>query len=176
MKNLAAALFLATITATGTSAMRAAPAPGSGAAQTQRQPVDLGPQDTLLHRPTPAPEASATPSAKKEPLTAALYKDEKGKESASVITTSDPQVYVRWSDGTGVKGDKVRVAWYAVDTGGVISKNKKLTESTVTLTGEGQSGSSFVQAPKGGFPAGTYRVDVYDGAKLAKSLKFTVKK
>ena len=176
MKHLIAVSFLALATATSTYAMGSGPVPGSGTTQAQGQPVDLGPQDTLLHRPTPAPQATAAPSGTKEPLTAALYKDDKGKESASVFTTSDPQVYVKWIDGTGAKGDKVRVAWYAVDTGGAVSKNKKLTESTSTLTTAGQSGSSYIAAPKGGFPAGTYRVDVYDGAKLAKSLKFTVKK
>ena len=175
MKHLAATLFLATVTATGLYAMGSG-ATGSSTAQAPGQAADFGPQSSALRRPTPAPQSSAAPSGKKEPLTAALYKDDKGKESASVFTASDPQVYVKWIDGTGVKGDKVRVAWYAVDTGGAVSKNKKLTESTSTLTGDGQSGSSFIAAPKGGFPVGTYRVDVYDGAKLAKSLKFTVKK
>ena len=133
------------------------------------------------HTPIPkggAP-AAASPGAKgpvaKVPLTASLAKDEKGKQPASVFSKSDPEICLKWTGGMGSKGDKVRVVWVAVDTGGAITKNKKLTESSMTLAEMGQPGSSYISAPKGGFPAGSYRVDVYEGSKVSKSLKFTVK-
>lgn len=133
-------------------------------------------ETTLLHRPTPTPGPAATTSKEKKPITASLSKDEKGKESTETFSVGDPKIYLIWKDDTASKGDKVRVAWYAEETGGVFKKGSKLTEFTQTLPGPGSFGSSILPAPKGGFPAGTYRAEVYDGKTLAKSLKFTVKK
>ena len=177
MKTLLAVLFSASLTATGLYAMGSAP--NAPAPASQGQPAGFGAEDTLLHRPTPTPAASVAPSASKtkQPLTATLGKDNTGKANLTTFASSDPKIYLVWKAETGIKGEKVHIAWYAVDTGGAISKNKKLTEATQTIPATGSiSGSSYIEKPASGFPAGTYRVDVSDDGKLVKSLKFTVQK
>ena len=56
----------------------------------------------------------------------------------------------------GVKGDKIRIVWYAEDTGGAdFTKNKKLTEATQTTDGPRfqSMGPPTSNSPSGGFPA-----------------------
>lgn len=176
MKSLLAVVFSASLAATSLYAMGSGPS--APAPSGQGQPASFG-DDGMLHRPTPKPEASPAASnpKTKQPLTVSLGKDNTGKENLTTFASSDPKIYLVWKAETGTKGEKVHTAWYAVDTGGAISKNKKLTENTQTIPGTGSvSASSYIEKPAGGFPAGTYRVDVSDDGKLVKSLKFTVKK
>ena len=127
------------------------------------------------HTPVPTP-AKAAPPGEKKPMAASLTKDDKGKEVTTAFTTADPKIFLQWSDPSATKGDKVSVSWFAEDTHGVFPKNKKVTESSQTAAGPGAYGSLYITAPSGGLPPGKYRADVYDGSKLAKSLKFTVAK
>ncbi len=171
MKYLAKSLFLLSFVALGACSTT------SAQTHTAAGPVDLGPQDTAIHRPTPTPApAGQTAVADNTPLTAKLAKDNEGKTATTVFSTSDPKVYVVWKDGASVKGNTLRVAWYAEDTGGAMTKNKKLTEVTKTFTGPGSFGAFYLPATASGFPAGKYRADLYEGSKLSKSLKFTVAK
>lgn len=178
MKKFAAVLFLATSTAIGVYAMGSQPtSPGQSQNSGAQQPAGFGDDASLLHRPTPTPAAQTPVDPKnKKPLTATLGKDNTGKNSVTTFAPNDPKIYLVWKDDTGAKGDKVRIAWFAENTGGAVSKNKKLTEATQIVPGAGSFGSSYLLMPSGGFPVGKYRVDVYDGTKLAKSLKFVVTK
>ena len=175
MKSLLALLVLATFTATGTYAQSSS---GSSSNQTQaRQPATFADETSGIKRPTPTPAPAGPVNPKdKKPLTAILAKDEKGKEATNVFSTMEPKIYVVWKDDTGVKGDKLHVVWYAVNTNGAMAKNKKIHESTQTVPGPGAYGAPFIGAPAKGFPPGSYRVDVYDGTKLGKSLPFEIKK
>ena len=175
MKSVITFLFLVTFTTSGVYAM--GEAAGSRQSSAPGQPASFGDEDTAIHRPTPTPAPTGPVSAKdKKPLTATLGKDKTGKGNLSAFATSDPTIYLVWKAETGTKGEKVHVAWYAVDTGGAISKNKKLSEGTQTIPGTGSvSGSSFIAKPANGFPAGTYRADVSDDGKVVVSLKFTIK-
>ncbi len=160
MKSLVAVLILATLTAT--SAFAAGDSP---------EPASFGDQYTALRRPTPKPGNAAAPK-EKVPITASLSKDSAGKQGGTTFASSDPTVYCVWKAETGTKGEKVRVAWFSE-----AGKEKKITENTQTLPGTGSvSGSGHIEKPAGGFPAGNYRVEVYDDGKLAKSLKFTITK
>ena len=134
--------------------------------------------DSLGHTPVPRnPPAAAgakTSGAKSNaPLTASLAKDDKGKKPATVFSSTDPKIFLVWEDDSAAKGDKLRFVWYME---GGASKSKKLTESTSTLPGPGAYSATYIVMPVGGFPVGSYRAEVYNGAKLAKSLPFTVKK
>ncbi len=163
MKSLAAVLILATCTATL--------AFSAGSAPTSNDPASFGDQYTPIRRSTPKPDSSAAPK-EKVPITAALSKDAAGKQGATTFNSTDPTIYCVWKAETATKGEKVRVAWFAV-----AGKDKKLTENTQTIPGTGSiSGSGHLEKPAGGFPAGKYRVDVYDDAKLAKSLTFVITK
>ena len=178
MKSALALLFLVAFTAVGAHATAPSDAAGSRQSTAPGQPASFGDETSGIRRPTPTPTPTGTVSPKdKKPLTAVLGKDKTAKENVSTFASSDPTIYLVWKAETGSKGEKVHVAWYAVDTGGAISKNKKLTEGTQIIPAAGSiSGSSFISKPAGGFPAGTYRADVADDGKVVISLKFTVKK
>ena len=123
MKYFVAFLFCVMFTATGEYAF------GTEPKQPTVQPdasAGLGDDTTLLHRPTPPPSASSSSSAPKEkkPITAILTKEEKGKTNMTTFTPSDT-VRLLWQDPTGAKGDKIRVVWYAVDTGKVFPKKQE---------------------------------------------------
>lgn len=178
MKSFVVSLLLTVVATVGAYATGPS-AQGGPPEAAAPQPASFGDGDTLLRRPTPTPAAASakTDPKEKKPLTATLGKDNTGKESMTTFASSDPKIYLVWKAETGVKGEKVRVAWIAEDTGGTIPKNKKLTEGTQTIPATGSiNATSFIEKPAGGFPAGKYRVDVYDDGKLAKSLKFTIKK
>jgi hypothetical protein len=124
-----------------------------------------------IRRPTPAPGSSV---ASGKPLAASLATDAKGNSPTTNFPSTIPKIYLAWTDGTGTKGEKLRVVWIAEDAAGISTKNKKLTEGSETLPGPGSVGTFYLPAPKGGFPVGKYRVEMYEDSKLAKTLRFSV--
>jgi hypothetical protein len=124
----------------------------------------------------PRADTPAPASGPAKPLEASLSKDEKGQSTTTTFASDSPKIYLQWSDAGATKGEKLRVVWIAESTAGSSTKNKKLTESAGTLPGPGSYGSFFLKEPAGGFAVGKYRVDLYENAKLAKTLKFTVTK
>ena len=146
-----------------------------GARAASAQMGNSGPGDTPIglfgHTPVPA---SAKTTGPKKPLEGSLAKDEKGGRAGMTFAKADTKIYLLCKDVSGVKGDKVRVVWIAEETGGAFPKNKTLNDFTQTLSGPGQATSFFATVP-GGFPVGKYHADLYDGATLVKTLKFTVK-
>ena len=160
MKSLAAFLILATCTATL-----------AFSAGNANDPASFGDQYTPLRRATPKPDSSAAPK-EKVPITATLSKDGAGKQTATTFSSTDPAIFCVWKAETGVKGEKVRVAWYAM-----AGKDKPLTDSTQTIPSPGSiSGSGHIDKPAGGFAPGKYRAEVFDDGKMVKSLTFTVSK
>ncbi len=158
MKRFACLLALATF---------AAVAPGYGQSATD-QVVE---QMSGIHRPTPKPGASpgaTSTSVATGPLSAALAKDAKGKSTTSTFAPGDT-VYLICTNVTAAKGDKIGVAWY----GG--KKERKVYGSESAAPNAGVFNPSFnLPPPKGGSPAGTYRVELLVNSKAVKSLKFTV--
>ena len=125
-------------------------------------------------RNTPAPAAGKP--GEKQPVTAVLAKDNKGKKTATTFTSADPQVFLVWKDPTAMKGDTIKVVWIAEDVKG-FKKNTKLSEGSKTLPGDGGFSSDFfLNAEKGGLPAGKYRAELYDGSKRVENLSFTITK
>jgi hypothetical protein len=77
-----------------------------------------------------------------------------------------------WQD-SGVASDvPVQSVWIAVNADGV-APNTTLAEKS--LSG-GSSGHFTLSAASGAWPAGTYRLDLYLGDTLAKSLPYTITK
>ena len=167
MKYLATFLLAATLT---TASAYADPTDrtSSGSA------ASVEPDGFLRPKSTPGPSVAPGVKAKgpKQPLTATLGKDNSGKGSTTTFASSDPKIYLVWKAETGTKGEKVHISWYSEG-----AKSKKLTDATQTVPGDGSiSGSSYIEKPAGGFPAGKYRVDVSDDGKPANSIRFTVEK
>ncbi|HUL72704.1 MAG TPA: hypothetical protein VLT86_06355 [Vicinamibacterales bacterium] len=70
-------------------------------------------------------------------------------------------------------GTSVRGVWIAEDVGEVAPPNYKIAEKTLVLPYM-NSGSLLLTRPNTGWPVGSYRLEIYFGAALAKTLKFTV--
>jgi uncharacterized RDD family membrane protein YckC len=92
---------------------------------------------------------------------------------SDTFPASTQQFYLAWQDA-GVASDvAVKAVWTVVNADGV-APNTELGEKE--LSGS-DSGSFTLSAPSTGmWPAGQYRVDLYLGGTLAKSLPFTVTK
>ena len=71
-------------------------------------------------------------------------------------------------------GASFKGVWIAEDVGPVAPPNYKIMEKSLTLPFM-NSGSLVATKPNSGWPVGSYRLDIYMGDKLSKTVKFTVK-
>jgi hypothetical protein len=129
-----------------------------------------------IRRPTAATPAPGNASGPKKPLEASLSTDEKGKSPTTTFASNTPKIYLQWKDDSAVKGEKLRVVWFAEHAEGFSGRNKKLSEGTETLPGPGAFGLFYLPESSRGFPPGTYRAELFVAGKLAKTLPFTVTK
>jgi hypothetical protein len=85
-----------------------------------------------------------------------------------------PKIFCTWV-ARGVDGDTaVRGVWIAEDVGDVAPANYKIDEATLKIPGNA-TGTFSLSKPNNGFPIGKYRVEIYLGDDLAKTIPFTVK-
>ena len=121
-----------------------------------------------IRRPTPAPSSGGGTAKATGPLTVELAKDAKGKSATTAFSPNDT-VYLICTNVSAKKGDKIGVAWY----GG--KKEKKVYGSESAVPNDGVYNPSFnLPPPKGGSPAGAYRVELTLNSKAVKNEKFTV--
>lgn len=85
-----------------------------------------------------------------------------------------PKVFCVWRVEGAKAGTPIRAVWIAEDTGGSAPPNYKVDESRHTLPGTA-SGAFTLSKPTAGWPVGRYRLEIWLGEKLAKTLRFTVK-
>jgi hypothetical protein len=71
--------------------------------------------------------------------------------------------------GTAMKG-----VWIAEDVGKRAPPNYRIDEASLALPFI-DTGSFSLSKPNKGWPAGSYRLEIYIGSTLAKTLKFTVR-
>ena len=121
-----------------------------------------------IHRPTPTPGAASSTKAA-GPLEVTLAKDAKGNSPTTTFAPGDTAYFLA-KNVTAKKGDKIGVAWY----GG--KSEKKVYGSDTPAPNDGVYNPSYnLPPPKGGSPAGNYRVELLVNGKALKSVKFTVK-
>jgi hypothetical protein len=93
---------------------------------------------------------------------------------ANEFPPDTPKIYCAWR-AEGVAGaTPFRGVFIAEDVGSVAPPNYKIDEATVSLTGDG-SGSFSLSKPDKNFPVGKYRLEIYIGGDLAKTVPFTIK-
>jgi len=85
-----------------------------------------------------------------------------------------PAVHCAWKAEGVVAGTHFRGVFIAEDVGKVAPPNYKIDEATVNLDRNG-AGSFTLSKPNNGFPIGKYRLDIYIGEDLAKTLRFAIK-
>jgi hypothetical protein len=83
-----------------------------------------------------------------------------------------PQVVCIWKSEDVKPGTPVRAVWIAEDVGAAAPPNTKIDEITTTS----YTGGSFnLTKPNKGWPVGRYRLEIYLGKELAKTVPFAIK-
>ena len=171
MKRLTFLLLVAAIPALATS--HAQMGPSSGGSTTDEAVSSIS---TIRRNSTPTPAPANAASGPKKPLSAVLATDDKGTNPTTTFSASTPEIFLDWKDDGAIKGQTLRVVWIAEQAVGISSKNKKLTQGEEKLPGPGAFGKFYLPQPKGGFPVGNYRAELYVENKLATSLRFAITK
>jgi len=86
-----------------------------------------------------------------------------------------PEVFALFKTKGAKKGDTIRGVWIADDVGDAAPADTKISEKTLTLEGDTDSGNFSCTSPTKGWPAGKYHVDIYVNDELATMVKFTIK-
>ena len=90
-----------------------------------------------------------------------------------VFRPDSPQIVCVFKvEGAGV-GAKTRSVWIAEDVGKAAPPNYRIAEKSLTLPFLDR-GAFSLSKPNNGFPVGSYRLEIYMGDKLAKTLKFSI--
>lgn len=100
-------------------------------------------------------------------------KDEDGAQVTSTFGAFDT-IYVVGDLANAVEGNQVTSRWYAENVPGV-DPNFFIDESTIDIGAEPIGFVYFYfEAPSDGWPAGTYKVEVYFNGALNSTVNFTV--
>ncbi|MBI1790609.1 MAG: hypothetical protein HYR60_24020 [Acidobacteria bacterium] len=94
---------------------------------------------------------------------------------ATVFRPDSPQIMCVFKvEGAGL-GTIARSVWIAEDVGKAAPPSYKIYEMSLAIP-FGNSGAFSLSRPDKGFPVGSYRLEIYLGEKLAKTLKFGIRK
>lgn len=98
-------------------------------------------------------------------------------DGANVSSTFGPSdtVYVVTDLSNGVKGNVVSSDWYAESADGV-DPNFFMDTVQYTVVDDSFTGTVhfYFEAPDGGWPAGTYRVEVFFNGQPSATVRFTI--
>jgi hypothetical protein len=100
--------------------------------------------------------------------------DQDGANATSTFGASDT-IYVVNDLANGVKGNVVSSNWYAENVDGV-DPNFLIDSVEYTVTDETYNGTVYFyfEPPDGGWPTGTYRVEVFFNGNPSATVTFTV--
>lgn len=101
-------------------------------------------------------------------------KDQDGKQPATVFSVSDT-IYVVSDLSNGKAGNVVTSKWYAVNVEG-IEANLMFDEADITIQDETFNGNVYFYypPPEGGWPLGSYKVEIYFNDALINTVEFSV--
>jgi hypothetical protein len=100
--------------------------------------------------------------------------NEPGGEGMTSFAADTEKVLALFKTEGAQNGDKIRALWIAEDVGGAAPANSNIDEKTLTMEGDTEDGVFSVSKPTNGWPAGTYRLDIYVNDKLTKTEKFAI--
>ncbi|MBI1788259.1 MAG: hypothetical protein HYR60_12005 [Acidobacteria bacterium] len=92
----------------------------------------------------------------------------------TVFRPDSPQLMCVFKVEGATLGTIARGVWIAEDVGKAAPPNYKIDEKSLALPFL-NSGAFSLSKPNKGFPVGSYRLEIYFGDKLAKTLKFSVR-
>ena len=85
-----------------------------------------------------------------------------------------PMIVCVWKASGVITGTPVRGVWIAEDVGQAAPPNYKIDEVTLHMPAFDE-GKFTLTKPNNDWPVGKYRLEIYLGSDLAKTLPFTVK-
>ena len=95
---------------------------------------------------------------------------------ATEFSPDTPKIYCAWKAEGLKSGSSVRGVWIAEDVGKAARPNFKIDEAIFTPPiGKASAGAFMLSKPNKGFPVGKYRLEIYVGNDLLKTVPFTVK-
>ncbi len=83
-------------------------------------------------------------------------------------------IYCAWTADGLKTGTPIRGVWIAEDVGKAAPPNYKIDEATISLAFGGK-GRFSLSKPNNGFPPGKYRLEIYLGKEIARTIPFTIK-
>ncbi|GAB4544276.1 MAG: hypothetical protein Fur002_17320 [Anaerolineales bacterium] len=101
-----------------------------------------------------------------------LAKDKDGAQTGTVFTSNDT-VFVVGDLNNGVAGNVVTTKWYVDKVEGYNSDVMDTSDLNITEDGS-FSVNFYMDPPNGGWPVGSYKVEVFFNGVLANTLNFTV--
>ena len=116
--------------------------------------------------------ATAQPTDKKL-LHAVLAKNKEG-EPATKFRADSFKIYAFWKGDALKMGARIRAVWIAEGIGRTALRDSKITEASAMAYKPDDDGIFSILRPKGGWPTGKYRCELYVGSKLVETLKFTI--
>src|SRR6202171_3547764 len=96
-------------------------------------------------------------------------------DPTTTFTADTPQIFAFFKTNGVQDGDKLRSVWIAEDVGDAAPANTKIDEKTLNAEGDTDDGVFSLSKPTKGWPVGKYRLEIYVGDELAKTVKFTIK-
>jgi len=97
--------------------------------------------------------------------------------STTTFAADAPELHCVTKVANAPDGTTVRAVWTAVDVtdaNGNAIKNQQISEYTSTLSADGAVDFKLSVPSSGEWPAGSYKVDLYLGDKMDRSLAFTI--
>jgi hypothetical protein len=92
----------------------------------------------------------------------------------TVFMQDTPKIFCAWKADGLKTGTPIRGVFIAEDVGKAAPPNYKIDEATINLPSSGK-GRFSLSKPNNGFPPGKYRLEIYLGKEIARTLQFTVK-
>jgi hypothetical protein len=115
----------------------------------------------------------SVPTITQATLGAGSSADDAMAHATTQFATNTGAIYCVWKAEGINASTAVRGLWIAEDVGTFAPPNSKIDEATVTIPTS--SNGNFNLTPTHGLPAGKYRLEIYLGPTLAKTVPFTVK-
>ncbi len=103
----------------------------------------------------------------------AFAKDQETKPTDE-FSADVPKIYAFFRSTGTKKGDVLKGVWIADDVGDAAPKGTKIDEASLTADKDNFFGAFSLTKPTKGWPVGQYRVEIYQGEKLATTGKFKI--
>jgi hypothetical protein len=105
----------------------------------------------------------------------AIMAEDQDSKPTTTFAPDIPKLYCFFKTHGSKTGDTLRGVWIAEDVGDAAPANTKVDEAKLTADRDDFYGAFSLSKPDKGWPAGSYRVEIYEGDDLALKVEFKIK-